>query len=101
LILGVEIKEFFLIIATTFTILGTAFFASWSNLSNISSGIILFSNYDIKIGDRIRIGSEEEKIEGIIHDMKLFYIEIKTLEDELVLFPNNIVLHKSITILKH
>lgn len=101
LIWGVELKEFFLIIATTFTIIGTACFASWSNLSNISSGIILFFSYDIKLGDRVRLGSGDEQIEGIIHNMKLFYVEIITIKDELIFYPNNLMLHQSIAILKH
>ncbi len=101
LIWGVQLKEFFLIMATTFTIIGTACFASWSNLSNISSGIILFFSYDLKHGDRIRIGSGDSTVEGRVHEMKLFYVEIITTEDELVLYPNNMMLHQSITILKN
>lgn len=101
LIWGVKLKEFFLITATTFTIIGTACFASWSNLSNISSGIILFFSYDIKLGDRVRLGSGDNMVEGIVHDMSLFYVEIITLEDELVLYPNNMMLHQSITMLRH
>ncbi len=101
LIWGVQLKEFFLIMATTFTIIGTACFASWSNLSNISSGIILFFSYDLKHGDRIRLGSGDNKIEGRVHEMKLFYVEIITTEDEVILYPNNMMLHQSITILKN
>ncbi len=101
LIWGVQLKEFFLIMATTFTIIGTACFASWSNLSNISSGIILFFSYDLKHGDRIRLGSGDNKIEGMVNEMKLFYVEIITTEDELVIYPNNMMLHQSITILKN
>lgn len=100
LIWGVRLKEFFLIIATTFTIIGTACFASWSNLSNISSGIILFFNYDLKRGDRIKIGQGDSALDGRIHDMKLFYVEILTEEDELILHPNNMFLHQSITVFK-
>lgn len=101
LVWGVQLKEFFVIMATTFTIIGTACFASWSNLSNISSGIILFFSYDLKHGDRIRLGSGDNTVEGRVHEMKLFYVEIITTEDEVVLYPNNMMLHQSITILKH
>lgn len=101
LIWGVKFKEFFLIIAAIFTIIGTACFASWSNLSNISSGIILFFYYNIKFGDRVRIGMGDEKIEGTIHNMKLFYVEIVTVENEIILYPNNIILHGPITLLKN
>jgi len=99
LIWGVQLKEFFLITATTFTIIGTACFAAWSNLSNISSGIILFFSYQIKLGDHIRVGSGDSTIEGVIRDMKLFYVELKTDEDETILYPNNMLLHQSVSIL--
>lgn len=101
LVWGVKLHEFFLIIATTFTIIGTACFASWSNLSNISSGVILFFSYNIKLGDKVRLGSGESTIEGIIHDMKLFYVEIITIEGEIIFYPNNVMLHQPITILKN
>ena len=100
LVWGVKLKEFFLIIATTFTIIGTACFASWSNLSNISSGIILFFNYNIKLGDKVRLGNGSDQVEGVVHNMKLFYVEIITIENELVFYPNNMILHQPITILK-
>ncbi|MCS5422272.1 MULTISPECIES: mechanosensitive ion channel family protein [Psychrilyobacter] len=101
LVWGVKLREFFLIIATTFTIIGTACFASWSNLSNISSGVILFFNYNIKLGDKVRVGSGDDQIEGVIHNMKLFYVEIITMENELVFYPNNTMLHQPVTILKN
>lgn len=100
LVWGVKPKEFFLITATTFTIIGTACFASWSNLSNISSGIILFFSYQIKLGDRIKVGVGDSVVIGIIRDMKLFYVEIRTDERETILYPNNMLLHQSVTILK-
>ncbi|HAS80130.1 MAG TPA: mechanosensitive ion channel family protein [Fusobacteriaceae bacterium] len=97
---GVKFKEFFLIIAAIFTIIGTACFASWSNLSNISSGVILFFYYSIKFGDRISLGTGEEQIQGTIHNMKLFYVEIITKDNEIIFCPNNTFLHEPITILK-
>lgn len=101
LVWGVNLKEFFLITATTFTIIGTACFASWSNLSNISSGIILFFSYQIKLGDRIKVGVGDGVVIGTIWDMKLFYVEIKTDEKETILYPNNMLLHQSVTVLKN
>lgn len=100
LVWGVKPKEFFLITATAFTIIGTACFASWSNLSNISSGIILFFNCQLKLGDCIKIGSKDDAVVGIVKDMKVFYVEILTEKKELLLYPNNMMLHQPITILK-
>ncbi len=98
LILGFNVRDFFVGMAAAFTIIGTAFFASWSNLSNISSGIIIFFSYKLKIGDRVKLVYNEDRVEGEIQEMKMFYIEILTDEGDLVNYPNNLLLHNVVRI---
>ncbi|GLI57804.1 hypothetical protein PM10SUCC1_33180 [Propionigenium maris DSM 9537] len=100
LVWGVHPKEFFLIVVTVFTIMGTAFFAAWSNLSNISSGVILFFSYDLRIGDRIKIGIGEDVTIGRVKEMNLFHVEVRTDEGDTVIQPNNLMIHQKITIMK-
>ncbi|MFT6959601.1 MAG: small-conductance mechanosensitive channel, partial [Polaribacter sp.] len=52
---GVDEKQLLIYISSFLTILGIAFFAQWSILSNITAGVILFLNYPVKIGDSITI----------------------------------------------
>lgn len=86
-----------LVFVTSFlTILGITLFAQWSLLCNITSGIILFVNHPTKIGDHITILDKEYNISGIISDIGLFFIIIKTDEDEKVTIPNSIMLQKMI-----
>jgi len=42
---GLDQKELFVFFTSTITVLGVAFFATWSILSNITSGILLFFNH--------------------------------------------------------
>ncbi|MCC7454474.1 MAG: mechanosensitive ion channel, partial [Crocinitomix sp.] len=78
------------------TILGVAFFAQWSHLSNITSGIIIFFNTATKIGDEIKIMDKDVEIEGEIFDIGLMFFKIRTRDDEIISIPNNMVLQKAI-----
>lgn len=100
LIWGFHLREFFVVAATIFTILGTALFASWSNLSNISSGLILFFSYRLKVGDRVMINIGDHQLEGIIRDMRLFYVEVENDNGNVVIYPNNFMIHQIVVMIK-
>jgi small-conductance mechanosensitive channel len=83
-------------ISSFLTILGIAFFAQWSLLSNITAGIILYINYPVKIGDTITVLEKDNNITGEIRDIGAFFITLKTQENELITMPNSIILQKNI-----
>lgn len=93
---GVDHSELFVFMASVLTVIGIALFAQWSLLSNITSGIILFFSYTIKLDDTISILDKDYQIEGRISDIGLFFIRIKTIEGEEVMLPNNIFMQKMI-----
>jgi small-conductance mechanosensitive channel len=78
------------------TVLGIAFFAQWSILSNITSSLILFFNHPMKIGHRIRVVDKEYDISGELIDISFFFLYIKSDDGELITIPNTIVLQKTI-----
>jgi MscS family membrane protein len=96
---GVNGEQIFLVLSSVFTIIGVAFFAQWSHLSNITAGIILFFSFPFKIGDRIKMLDKDFPIEGEIIDIKSFYTLIKTLDGEEISYPNNLLLQKGIAII--
>ncbi|MDG2437326.1 MAG: mechanosensitive ion channel, partial [Polaribacter sp.] len=63
---GVDEKQLLIYISSFLTILGIAFFAQWSLLSNITAGIILYINYPVKIGDTITVLEKDNNITGEI-----------------------------------
>jgi small-conductance mechanosensitive channel len=93
---GVDEKKLLYYISSFLTILGIAFFAQWSLLSNITAGIILYVNYPVKIGDSITILDKDNNITGEITDIGAFFITLKTVEKELITIPNSIILQKNI-----
>lgn len=80
--------------ASIFTVVGVALFANWSILSNLTASVLLFFFFPHKIGATIRIQDGEESVEGLILDLTMFYIEIKTANGEIVSYPNNLAIQK-------
>lgn len=95
---GINQSQLSLFFSTTFTVIGVAFFAQWSILSNITSGIILFLSFPFKIGDVIKIMDKDFPIEAQIEDIKAFHTILKTKEGELITFPNSLLLQKAVSI---
>lgn len=95
---GVKQSELAVFVGSILTIVGVAFFAQWSLLSNITSSIILFFGHSVRIGDRISImETKDYEIRGEVLDIGLFFTKLRLLdsEDEVTL-PNNIFIIKTI-----
>lgn len=93
---GVDQSELAYFISTLLTILGIAFFAQWSIISNITSTLIIYFNHPAKIGDTITVMDKEYPIEGRISDIGVFFVILKTSEGEKITLPSNIFIQKMI-----
>ncbi len=96
IIWGVDRSELTLFLSTMLTILGIAFFAQWSIISNITSTLIIFFNYPVKIGDSLTIMDKDYQIEGKLSDIGIFFIIIKTKENKKITIPSNVFMQKMI-----
>lgn len=100
---GVKQSELAVFVGSILTIVGVAFFAQWSLLSNITSSIILFFGHSAKIGDAISImETKDYEIRGEILNIGLFFtiIKLNDTEDEITL-PNNIFIIKTVRKIIH
>lgn len=94
---GADVVTF---ITSALTILGVAFFAQWSLLSNITSGLILFFNHPLKIGDYVEIVDKDFPMEGRVENITLFFLHLRNAEDQVYTLSNTMVVQKTIRILK-
>jgi small-conductance mechanosensitive channel len=101
IIWGVDAKDIIIAVSSIATVVGVAMVAQWSILSNITSGIILFFSYPFKIGDTIHIHDKDFPVIAEIEDISAFYISMINKEGELVIYPNNLLLQKGVSIVKH
>jgi small-conductance mechanosensitive channel len=95
---GVDPQQLILFITSALTILGIAFFAQWSILSNITSSLILFFHHPIRIGGYVKILDKDYPIEGVVENISLFFMYIRTANNEVVSIPNSILLQKTISL---
>ena len=103
---GVNFKEIGLLFSSVFAVTGIALFASWSILSNVTAGVILFFTFPFKIGDHIRIMDKEIIVDGnegsgifLIEDIKAFHVHLRNSHGELVTYPNNLMLQKAVALI--
>lgn len=87
--------------SSIFAIIGVTLFAQWSILSNITASIIIFFTFPARVDDKIRIVDGDNSVEGIIKEISLFQIELRDSEDNIVLYPNSLLLQKPVIKLSH
>ena len=97
---GVDTKNLLVAMSSVFAVIGVAFFAQWSILSNITAGIVVYFSLNLKIGDRIKILDKDFPIELTIIDIKTFYVHLETDEGEKIIYPNSLILQKGLTVCK-
>lgn len=97
---GVKPNNVILVVSSIFAVIGVAMFAQWSILSNVTSGIILFFSAPFKIGDHIRIHDKDFPIEAEILDIRGFHTYLKTIEGEVITYPNSLLLQKGVSVIK-
>lgn len=100
IIWGVQKDDIVVTLSSVLTVIGIAFFAQWSILSNITSGIILLFSFPFKIGDIIRIHDKDFPIEAEIEDIRAFHTYLRTKEGEMITYPNTLLMQKGISIVK-
>lgn len=101
LIWGVKQSDLVVFIGSVLTVVGVAFFAQWSILSNITSGVIIFFNHPIRLNDTIALlEGKDYVLEGRVINIGLFFITLETHDQEELTLPNNIFIQKSIKKIK-
>ncbi|MEO1049262.1 MAG: mechanosensitive ion channel domain-containing protein [Bacteroidota bacterium] len=93
---GVKQAELTLFVSSILTVLGIAFFAQWSILSNITSTIIIFFNHPVSIGDELEILDKDFPVKGTIQDIGIFFITVKTESGEIISTPSSVMMQKMI-----
>ena len=98
---GIKFQDIGILLSSVFAVAGVAVFAQWSILSNITAGVILFFSFPFKIGDHIRIYDKDLDYEGelLIEDIKAYHMHLRTAAGELLTYPNNLLLQKSVLLL--
>lgn len=95
---NIETKDLLVFFTSTITVIGIAFFANWSILSNITASLILYFNHPLNIGETMRIYDKEFDVEGELVDLSFFFMYIRSKEGYLITIPTSAVLNKTVII---
>jgi small-conductance mechanosensitive channel len=93
---NIKRSELMVFLTSVITVLGIAFFAQWSILSNITSSLILFFNHPLKIGQNVRVLEKDFDVEGQLVDISFFFMYIRDKEGNTITIPTSVVLQKTI-----
>lgn len=96
---GVKQNEILLFAASAITVLGVAFFAEMSILSNITAFLVLFFQHPVKINDRIRLKDGDQEVEGELVDITYFFTFIRQDNGAMTTVSNSALLKSTFTIL--
>jgi len=91
---GIDYHGILLFGSSILAITGVALFAQWSILSNLTASVVIFFNYPARIGDRIRILDGEDSVEGTIMDINVFQVLLKDENQNIVNYPNNLLIQR-------
>ena len=101
MIWGVDRKQMLVFVTSTITVLGIAFFAQWSILSNITAGLVMFFTHPAKLGDIIQISEKDYFLEGKLMSISFFFMHLESPDGQHITIPNNITLQKIIKIVEN
>lgn len=99
IIWGVDPRNLFVALSSIFTIIGVAFFAQWSILSNVTAGVVIFFTAPYKVGDEVKIVDKDMPIEAQVEEIFSFYTHLRSKDGCLHVLPNTMMLQKAITII--
>nr|WP_319556849.1 mechanosensitive ion channel family protein [uncultured Vibrio sp.] len=96
IVTGIGYGDVSLFLSSIFAVLGVAFIAQWSILSNITASFLIFFVFPYRVGERIKVVDKDEDISGEIQEISMFHVLIKHENGNLITYPNNQILQKAV-----
>jgi small-conductance mechanosensitive channel len=89
---GIQFHSVIIFATTTVTLLGVAFFASWSLLSNVTAYFVILAHPSFRRGNFVRVFENDNYAEGYISELTLFNTRLVTENREVIIYPNSLLL---------
>lgn len=99
-ILGIDLERLSIFLSSVLAILGIAFVAQWSLLSNLTASIIIFFYHPLKIGDKVKMLDGDLGFIGVVKNITGFYVLIENEQNQEITIPNSLILQKGIEFIK-
>lgn len=96
--IGIGYRDIGIFFGSAVAILGIAFFAYWSILSNVTASIFVFFFFPYRVGDFVKILDGENSVEGTIREITLFHVVLNDDKGVITTYPNSLVFQKAVQI---
>jgi len=96
LVLGIGYGQLAIFFSSVFAVVGVALFAQWSILSNITASLIIFFSFPYRVGDWVKVVDIDDEVLGQIIEISTFHVIIQRLSNDIVTYPNNLILQKAV-----
>jgi small-conductance mechanosensitive channel len=95
---GVRPENLAIALSSVVAFMGIAMFAQWSLVSSLTAGVIMFFSAPFHVGSRVRLLDKDCPLEATIEHIGAFYTHLRTVDNELVVLPNNQFLQKIVAV---
>ena len=96
LVWGVNVTSILVLVTSILGVIGIAFFAGWSLLSNIFAAFLLFYASPFKMDDEVTVMDGPNTVSGKVVNMTLFFVFVEDASGNQVTVPNNLVLQRAV-----
>ena len=76
-VFGLDFSDVEVLLSSVFAVVGVAFFAQWSILSNITASSIIFFSFPYRVGGWVQVIEKVIDVIGLIEDISLFHVLIR------------------------
>lgn len=73
-------------------------FANWSIMSNMTASVIVFFFFPYRVGDSVKVIDGEKSIAGVIEEMTMFHVILRSEGGKKITYPSVMVFSKAIEI---
>ncbi len=95
---GLEVENLWIYFSSVFGLIAIGFFATWSILSNMVAGLMIYLSNPFRIDSKIKLYDHE--LEATVLTIGLFYTQLR--DDEGIFeVPNSIFFQKIFKVLDH
>ena len=88
---SINSDSFLVVSGAIMAAIGIGFFADWSILSNVTTSIIMFWRFPMRVGDRIGL-LEDRSFVAVVKEFTIFFVILEDLDGNKISLPNSLTL---------
>ena len=96
--IGFNYSDIGLTLIAFISMLFLVLFANWSIMSNVTASVVVFFFFPYRVGDTVKVIDSENSVSGVIEEMTMFHVILRSEEGKKITYPSGMVFRKAIEI---